>query len=215
MDVQILSKIQTHFASSNSIEYAKGHILALPHQEFEGVYFLREGAVEQYDITPEGNKIVVNIFKPPAFFPMSWAINKTTNTYFFEALTNITVQRASAESTVEFLRTNPDVTFDLLSRVYRGTDALLRRLAVTASGIAANRLIFELIIEAYRFGTQLDNEQRKVVIKQTVLASRSGLARETVSRELRKLETEQVVHQAKDGLVLNMKQLEAKLDIGT
>ncbi len=172
---------------------------------------LLEGIVEQYDITPEGNKVTVNIFKPPAFFPMSWAINKVPNTYFFAALTRVRLKQADADKTVEFLRSSPDVAFDLLSRVYRGTDALLRRVAVATSGAASSRLLLELLIESYRFGTVIDSSTRLVKIQQTDLASRSGLARETVSRELHKMENEKLLLLTKEGMVIDTKLLEKKL----
>ena len=212
MNQPILDKITQFFSSNSTKKYAKGEILTFANQDPEGVSFLLDGVVEQYDITPEGNKITVNIFKPPAFFPMAWAINKTPNAYFYSALTDVQLQQASAEKTVAFLQSNPDVTFDLLSRVYKGTDALLKRLALAASGVASNRLIFELLIEAYRFGVKMDDGKCEIKIKQSSLAARSGLARETVSRELHKLEKKGAISLTKPGIILDIAQLESGLD---
>lgn len=212
MNSDILHKLESYFDGETKV-YTKGKLLTLAGQEPTSISFLVEGIVEQYDITPEGNKIVVNIFKPPAFFPMSWAINKTPNTYFFAALTDVKLKHANADATVAFLKNNPDVTFDLLSRVYRGTDALLKRLVFAARGIASSRLIFELLIEAYRFGSDTSDSKKLIRVRQSSLASRSGLARETVSRELHKLEVEGFIVLTKQGVVLDMSRLERKLDI--
>lgn len=213
MNQTILDKITQFFSTSSIKTYTKGEILTFGDQDPESVSFLLDGIVEQYDITAEGNKITVNIFKPPAFFPMSWAINKTPNTYFYAALTDIHVQQASAEKTVAFLKENSDVTFDLLSRVYKGTDAVLKRLTLAAIGVASSRLVFELLIEAYRFGTDAGEGMRSIKIKQNNLASRSGLARETVSRELHKLEKDGSLTFSKTGIILDIKRLERSLDI--
>jgi CRP/FNR family transcriptional regulator, anaerobic regulatory protein len=212
MNEKILDKLNKHFSGSKTESYSKGKILIFANHEPEGVSFLLDGIIEQYDITPEGNKITVNVFKPPAFFPMSWAINKTPNTYFYATLTDVKLKRAEAEGTVDFLKGNPDVMLDLLSRVYKGTDALLRRLVFAASGIAANRLIFELLIEANRFGVVNSDGTVSVKIKQGVLADRCGLARETISRELHKLETDNIVLRNNKDIQIDIKRMEAKLN---
>lgn len=212
MNQPVFDKITDFFSKSTTKTYSKGEILTFGDQDPEGVSFLLDGVVEQYDLTPEGNKVTVNIYKPPAFFPMSWAINKTPNTYFYAALSDVKVKQASAEKTVVFLKENPDVTFDLLSRVYKGTDALLRRLALATSGVASNRLIFELLMEAYRFGTDTPEGKRTIKVRQNNLASRSGLARETVSRELHKLENDGVLSLSKEGIVLDIEKLESSLN---
>lgn len=212
MNQSVNDKITQFFSTSTTKSYSKGEILTFGDQDPERVSYLLEGIVEQYDLTPEGTKVTVNIYKPPAFFPMSWAINKTPNTYFYAALSDIKLQHADAEKTVAFLKENPDVTFDLLSRVYKGTDALLRRLSLATSGIATNRLIFELLIEAYRFGGEAVEGKRIIKITQNNLASRSGLARETVSRELHKLEKDGLLALTKDGIVLDIEQLESSLN---
>lgn len=212
MNQQIIDKLTKHFSKYGLKKYAKGKLITLANQEPTGISLLVSGLVEQYDITPEGNKLTVNVYKPPAFFPMSWAINKTPNAYFFGALTDVELKQADADETVAFLKANPDVMFDLLSRVYKGTDALLRRLTLTASGIAASRLIFELLIEAYRSGIVNSNGTVLVKVKQSVLAARNGLARETVSRELHKLENENLVLRTKQGIIVKINKLEQRLD---
>ena len=212
MNDTVKLKIEDYFRGKPRRAYAKGEIITHAHQEPSGVAYLEKGTVEQYDITAAGNPITVNIFKPPAFFPMSWAINKTPNGYFFAALTDVVLRYAEPNDTVAFLKDNPDVTFDLLSRVYRGTDALLRRLTVASIGIATSRLVVELLIEGYRFGETLHDGKVRIKVQHSSLASRSGLARERVSRELRKLETDGIVSLARGHIVMNIERLESTLD---
>lgn len=213
MDKIILEKLGRHFASYPTKSFAKGGVLTQAGQTPDGIYLLMEGVVEQYDITPEGNKMTVNVFKPQAFFPMSWAINKKPNAYFYVAHTDVKVKIADADATVEFLKSNPDVMFNLLSRVYKGTDHLLNRLVLATSGLAESRLIFELLIEAYRFGTEQPDGRWLTDVKQQTLAARSGLARETVSRELHKLENEHMISLSKEGIIIDTQQLGKKLNV--
>jgi DNA-binding transcriptional regulator LsrR (DeoR family) len=74
-------------------------------------------------------------------------------------------------------------------------------------------LIFELLIEAHRFGTDLGENKTLIKIRQSDLAARSGLARETVSRELHKLEARRLLGIAKRGIIFKTDELEKALDI--
>ncbi len=211
MQQTVQDKLDTYFGQYKLLAYAKGQVIVSAGDDPAGVMLLLEGIVEQYDITPEGNRVTVNMFKPRAFFPMSWAINRGSNTYFYAAHTDVRLKCADADATVSFLRLNPDVMFDLLSRVYKGTDALLQKLVLATSGIASNRLIFELLIEAYRFGETIDSTRVLIHAKQYSLAARSGLARETVSRELHKLQNDTLILLTRRGIELNIKKLEKQL----
>ncbi len=193
MDDAVSQKVKKFFSAYPLRSFAKGEIICHAEEELSGVFYVLEGRVNQYDISPSGSEVVVNVFKPPAFFPMSWAINKTPNRYFFEAATVVKAHEAPAEDIVRFLKANPDVTFDLLSRVYRGLDGLLRRTSHLMGGDAGTRLLFELLNAAHRFGEL--NEKGEIVIrlKEGDLAKHSGLARETVSRLLQKLKKSELV----------------------
>lgn len=152
-----------------------------------------------------GDELVVNIFKPISFFPMSWAINNTRNMYFFEAVTNAEVWRAPKDKALEFIKTNQDVLYDLLSRVYKGTDGLLTRMTYLMSGNAYARLITEIIIHAKRFGNPLR-------ISEKDLAALAGMTRETVSREMRILKSKGLVTLHKNTITIkNLEKLEEEL----
>ena len=215
LNKDVLEKILNLFRECDEKVYSRGDIITFADQEPDGVYLLLSGTVEQYDVTPEGNKITVNIFKPTAFFPMSWAINRTPNTYFFAALTTVHLKKTTPQRVIDFLQVNPDVTFNLLSRVFSGTDALLRRLALAASGAASHRLIYELLIEARRFSDLSYTKPRErivVHVRHNNLAARTGLARETVSRELHRLEDDGCIELVRQGIALNVPKLEELLD---
>lgn len=189
-----VSQIVSKFFDDYPISYLqKGDVLIRPDEELKKVFYLVEGSIIQYDISPAGNEVVVNAFKPGAFFPMSTAINSTPNYYFFEAATPVKLRSAPINRVVTFLKNNPDILFDLLSRVYKGTDGLQRRMAHLMGGNAQSRLIFELLNAAYRFGEKADNGMR-VPLGEGDLAKRSGLSRETVSRTMKKLKSQDLAY---------------------
>lgn len=211
-DNAVSQKIKHFFSAYPVRSFAKGEIIVHAEEEPRGVLYLLEGRVNQYDIAPSGTEVVVNVFKPPAFFPMSWAINKTPNHYFFEAAAAVKAHEAPAEDTVQFLQGNPDVTLDLLSRVYRGVDGVLRRSTHLMGGDATSRLLFELLNAAYRFGEPNEHGQIVIKLKESDLAKHSGLARETVNRILQKFKAAGLVRiEGGQVIIPSTKELEAAL----
>lgn len=102
--------------------------------------------------------------------------------------------------------------FDLLSRVYRGTDGLLGRMAHLMASSAKRRLMYELLVSARRFGTQAADGSCTVPANEKELGARAGLTRETVSREMAKLKKENLVTvRTKDTVIHNLDALEEKL----
>jgi CRP-like cAMP-binding protein len=202
MDKEVKKTIQDFYETFPLKRLERGEVLIRPDETLKNIFYLVEGTVTQYDISAAGNEVVVNVFKPGAFFPMSMAINKTPNYYFFEASSPATVHVAPARKAVAFIKDNPDVMFDLLSRVYKGSDGLLRRMAHLMGGNARTRLIFEILNAAYRFGERDAEGNMLVPLTENDLAKRSGLSRETISRTMHKLKNDGIVKVQPFGVVI-------------
>jgi CRP-like cAMP-binding protein len=212
MNTTIKETVKLFFDAYPSRQFSKGELVLRPEEKLKDIIYLEEGQIVAYDISVGGNDIVVNAFKPGTFFPLSQAVNDTSNKYFYEAASPVTARIAPAKDVVEFLKNNPDVTFDLLSRVYRGTDGLLRRTAHLMGGSAKSRLIFELLNASARFGIPGHDNSTFIPLTESDLAKRSGLSRETVSRTIRSLKTAGLVQlQARGVVIFNHADLEATL----
>ncbi len=186
MNQVVAQKIENFFSQYQTFHYRKGHILLHAQEDPEYIFRLVKGKVKQYDISYRGDEVLLNIFKPPAFFPMSGAINKGSNRYFFEAGSDIELQAAPVGDTIALLTSNPDVLYDLLGRVYIGVDGLLGRLGHLMSGTARSRVLYEILVECRRFG-ETNGEYIAISLNESDIGARAGLARETVSREMHKL----------------------------
>jgi CRP-like cAMP-binding protein len=171
------------------------------------------GDVRQYDISDEGDKIVLNVFQRPAFIPMPQAINGTLTGHFFETMTDAQMYKAPAKDVVDFLHKDPEVTFDLLKRVFAGTETLLKRMSYAMGGSAQDRIVYELLLDARRFGHKQSDGSTLVTTHVYELAARTGLSRETASRQLSKLRNLGVTNSRKGITLKNLKALEEKLGI--
>lgn len=211
----IQQKVAKFFTAYPLKSFDKRQLMVRAEDALPGVFYIIEGRVSQYDITPSGNEVVVNVFKPGVFFPMSSAMNDTPNHYFFEASTKVVAHLAPAADAVQFLKDNPDVLFDLLARVYRGVDGVLRRMAHLMGGDAKSRLLFELLNASYRFGEVQPDGSTFVVLNEGDVARHSGLARETVNRILQGLKTDGMVQVVRGGMTIkNVDELKDMLGAG-
>lgn len=187
MDNSIAQKVQQHFSTYPKRTYPKGQILVFADEDPEHIFYIVQGKVRQYDVSYRGDEVILTVFGKDAFFPMSWAINHGPNHYFYKTEEETEVHIVPADDALEFVKNNPDVLLDLVSRLYRGMDGLLGRVAHLMAGSARSRLIYELIIESRRFGDDKGSGKFTLQTSEVDLAARAGLSRETVSREIQKL----------------------------
>ena len=192
MDKNVRQKVQDFFSGYPERRYPKGNVIVFADETPESIFFIVSGQVRQYDISYRGDEVTLNIFKNPAFFSVGWAVNDLPNKFAFKAETATVVKLAPVSDVKKFLLDNPDVSVDLLSRLYRGIDGLMGRMSQLMVGTARSRIIYELVIEIERSG-KLVGEETVLNLSETDLASRTALSRETVSREISKLRTEGIL----------------------
>ena len=211
MDTIIKRKIETFFKKYTYQEYKKGQIITRADEPPDGIFYLQKGKVKRYVVSKLGGEIVVSIFKPISFFPMSWAMTESHNNYYYEAMTAVEVWKAPKSHVIDFIKKEKDVLYDLLTRVFIGTEGILYRMIYLMSGTAYSRLVVEIIINARRFG---QSEDKKIVfpITEKDLAAQTGMSRETISREIRNLKKKKLISfEDKTLAVFSMEKLEQEL----
>lgn len=216
MEEQVASKLEEFFTKFKQQSYKKGDILIRAGEEPSGIFYLKEGTVKEYAISIKGDELIINIFRPVSFFPMLWAINNTPNIYYFEAMTDLEVWKAPKTDVIKFIKNEPDVLYNLLSRVFKGLDGMMSRMTYLMAGNAHSRLIAEIIIQAKRFGRHKSAPpfgEVELTISETDLAAQTGMSRETVSREIKILKNKNLVSFSKNILTIqDLNKLEVELE---
>ena len=213
MEQAVNRKIEEFFDRYPDHTVTSGTVLIFADEDPNGVIKIDNGRVIEYDISDEGTRIVLNVFKAPAFLPMSWVVAHEPNIYFYEAHGVCTYRKAPSAEVLDFLKREPDVLLDLLSRLYRGVSGLQRRMIYMASNNAKKRLAYELLITAQRFCERQDNGAYEIPLSELDLAANSGLTRETVNREIAKLKQQNIVIvQNKKIYVVSLAELERHID---
>lgn len=182
--------------------FSKGDKIIEPKKD-QRVFFLILGTVKMFSLSKEQAELTLNIYKPYALFPLSLILNKKRNKYTYQALTEVQGYFAPKKDFERFVRTNPDVLFDLLKRIYLGLDGFFIRLEALLSGDAKLRILTHLIIYARRFGT---NSQNIITFDWHMthheLASQTGLARESVTKQIKKLQDKGLISYSGKKLVI-------------
>ena len=203
MEANVQEKLDKFFEGHKRQSYDAKEILIRADEEPSGVFYLTDGIVRMYAVSSQGEEVVINLFRSVSFFPMAWVLNDSISHYYFEAVTPVTVVKASKEEFLKFLKAEPEVLFDLLKRIYKGLEGYFSRMEYLMSGSAQARLITEILIYAKRFGKQ-EGSKTVVGFKLTEkdLAAQTGIARETVSREIHKLKEKGLIDFDKNTLTV-------------
>lgn len=170
-------------------KYKKGEMLIRADDDPLGIFCLTKGYVRQYTISKTGFELTLHILRPISYFPMVWAVNGTPNVYFFEALTEVEVGRAPRDQVVNFIKDKPTIIFELLSELIEDYAESLTRIEHLVFSDAYRRVISVLLYISKHFGVKTD---KGVMVNhrftQQDIATLVGVARETASNEMVKLE---------------------------
>lgn len=213
MSKQSIGKFDTFYKQFKTRTYKKGETLIRADDDPQGIFCLTKGYIRQYTISATGTELTLHILKPNAYFPMVWAINGTPNVYYFEALTPVEVGRAPRDQVVTFIKDKPDVIFELMSKLLEEYAETLKRVEHLVFSDAYRRVISVLIYIAKHFGQK---DSRGIVVHHKFthqdIATLVGVARETASLEITKLEKKGLIEYVDHSILFNnVKKLEREL----
>lgn len=199
MNDQVKKKLEAFFSKYKLEKHKKGSVILSSTDNPFYVYFISRGHIKQSAVTLDGKEIMMQIYKPYAFFPMISVMNNIPNQYDFEAMDDVEVYKANKEDVIEFLKANSDVLYDLAQRMGKGLHMMLLTVECLMSDTARDRVVKVLNGLAHRFGSKSESKMLiPLPFTHKDLASLTGLTRETVTRELDKLIKEGMVEK-KDG----------------
>lgn len=182
---KVQEKIINFFYRYSSHKYLKNSLIVEGDETPEFIFYIISGRVRMYDISPSGCKLTLNTLSSGSFFSLAWIYDHQNN-YYFETINECEIIKCPIEDVRKFFDKNPDVIEDALKRITGGFDGLFKRLRTHMGGTAEYRIIVELLIEAWRFSKD-EGKTKKIGISINDLTANTGLARETVSREVSKL----------------------------
>ncbi len=208
-----IRKFGTFYNQFKTRSYRKGETLIRADDDPQGIFCLTKGYIRQYTISALGTELTLHILKPTPYFPMVWAVNGTPNVYYFEALTPVEVGRAPRDEVVTFIKDKPEIIFELMSGLLEEYAETLKRVEHLVFSDAYRRVISVLIYIAKHFGSK---NVRGIVVNHRFthqdIATLVGVARETASIEIIKLEKKGLIEYIDHSMLFNnIKKLEREL----
>lgn len=214
VDTATQAKLTKFFADYPLKTYKKKRLIIKDYAPPEGVFYLESGRIRQYTQDRKGNEVTVNIFHGHTIVPMSWVLNDSANEYNYDALVESTLRIAPKDDVVTFLRSDPDLLFELMSSVFSRLDNTYMRIVHLMSSSAYVRILHILLIQAKR-KQQSTGSDRNILLRfmSYDLAAYCGLSKETVSRQFKNLKENNIALVTQHGIEIpSVPRLEAELE---
>ena len=213
MDETTHAQADEQFSRHPLRRFNKGQMLIFANEEPKQIIYLLKGIIRKYEISYKGDEITVELFKSPNILPLSWLLHQTPNRYYYDAATDVQLRFIPPDVALKFIKSSKKILYNLLGSLHRDKDIMLGRMLQLMAGTAKSRLLYELCIECQRFGDKITDTSCEIQINESDLAAQTGLSRETVSREMRKLANMGLVEIKRNCIFINdFNSLYQKLD---
>lgn len=191
---KIKNQLEVFFAQYKELHFKKNETVLRSESIPPGVFYLKKGHVRLYLISEDGVEFTVIIYKAGDIFPLRWAINSSSNIYYFEALSEVEVYNAPKNEFNQYLKKNPDMLLEVTKQILFDYGILIYRMQHIVFGNAYAKVASIILTAAKQFGEK-NGTGISVPIRLThqQIALSAGITRETASIEIKKMEKKGVI----------------------
>lgn len=205
-----LQTLDNFFMQYKPLRFHKRDIVLHADDYSPDVFYIKSGYVRVYRISEYGEELTLSILKPGDLFPILWEVDDAPNPYYMEAVTSVEVWRFPRDQFLNFVKDNPDLFYDLTSKLITRFGGMLSRMEYLITSRAYNKVAATLFTCAKRFGvTKEDQVIVDVPLTHKDIATLVGITRETTCLEMKKLERKGLIsHLGRLLVIKDMKKLE-------
>ncbi|MFH1186560.1 MAG: Crp/Fnr family transcriptional regulator [Candidatus Levyibacteriota bacterium] len=209
MQKKSATDLEVFFSKYKHISYKKRQMIIRAGDNPLGVFFIKKGYARRFTVSREGKELTTSIYKPLDIFSLGWVVNNSQVRYFVESITPVEVYRAPKDEFLHYIINQPGASIKLISRLLNRLDAFSQRMENFVFGGAGERVASILLILTDRFGKQKSNGICiQIPLTHKDIASLLGMARETISTEMKNLEEKKIFsYSNRKILIKNIKQL--------
>lgn len=188
------SIINEFFRTGQPTYVRKGDLIIGIDPEPKGVYFVDTGFVKAYSITDSGEEFLHIIYQHGEIFPFIWAYRRKNPDLYYEALNQTLLWSVTREQFTQFVKSNSNGGYELARQMAQQLQVINDRLDNLEYKKSSERIAYRLLFLAGRFGKkQNHNVMIDAPITHDLIARSVNLTRESVSRELEKLERANII----------------------
>lgn len=185
------------YESFPSRKLNRGDVLHSAGEIPEYLFYLQSGHVRRFINSLEGRELTIHIFDSGAIFPLSWGINDDIPDFSLVALTDCKVNLVPREDFLKFIMDNPYELLEITKRMTHGVEGLAKRVEILSLEKANTRVSSTISYLAKHFGQKLPFTHEDI-------AALTGLSRERVSIELKKLKDNNDISYKRGEIVMNI-----------
>jgi CRP-like cAMP-binding protein len=212
--VQKADSIRRLFQNGQKITDGKGEVILGNDGSPDGIYFIDSGFIKVYSISDSGDEYLHMIYGQGELFPLVWAfLDMEPESLFYESISNVVLWRLAKQRLTKLARTDIDLNYALSLQLARELQVYIDRIDNLEYKKAGERVAYRLLALAGRFGIKLDGTIAiEAPVTHELLANSINLARESVSREIEKLEKQNIINRKGHQIsILDVKGLADKL----
>jgi CRP/FNR family transcriptional regulator, cyclic AMP receptor protein len=210
MNEKTRKQLISFFKKYNLIKYKKGQILFRPGENIPGIAFTKSGYVRVYTIAKDGREITFPMLTPLFFCSLVNALTKRENKYYFEAISPVEMWVAPTNDLLDYAKKDADL-YDKLTRSmiidFMDLTNNIQQLIFGDAYVKIANLIYTI---ADKFGENKNKDETIITFNtpHRMLASMTGLTRETVTLQILKLQKEGFIYNKGRHIVIrNMNKL--------
>lgn len=193
MEANLKKSLEDYFTKHKLVKYKKGEIIWKPGDKLSNVGYIKSGFVRMYIVNENGQEVTIQFFKPILYFSVIYAYTNSENRYYYEAITPTEVYLAPAAETLEFFKNNNPVIVGLMKNIMTAFLDLIDQFSFLLSGNAYNRVAGMVMALAERAEEGPNYSKIDFGITHKLIASLTGLTRETVTLQMIRLEEEGII----------------------
>lgn len=191
--------------------YKKGEPIFSLGESLDSIIIINEGSAKAYKYTPEGREQILYLFSEGDFFGEQYLLTKRKAAYTVEALEGVNLCMLSREHFQKLLLQYPNMGVKIIeelgNRMFR-LEHFMQSMGVRNVDLRINSLLIDY---CDKYGKQVkEGILIRLPLSREGMANYLGVARETVSRKLSQLESDNIIRAItnKSLLVLNKGALE-------
>lgn len=202
--IERTENIRKLFRRGQTLTFQKGAVIVGNNTSPKGVYYITGGYLKVYSISDAGDEYLHIILGKGEIFPMTYAyLGRNPESLYFEAISECALQRISKDWFNWFLHADNELSFAMGQQLALQFQAYSDRLDNLEYKKASERIAYRLLFLAARFGREVDaGIMIEAPVTHDTFAHSINLARETVSRELERLERDKVIGRIKNHFVI-------------
>ena len=203
MDFNLKNKLEDFFSQYKLVKYKKGEIILRPGEKPNYVSFIKSGYVRVYTLSENGQEVTMQFFKPTLYFTMIYALTDIENRFYFEAITPVEMYVAPLKDVMAYMGREKEVEREVMHSIMMAFIDLVEQLGFLLSGSAYNKVASMVSSLTNRTEKELSNYSRiDFAVTHKMIASLTGLTRETVTLQMLRLEKEKIIDNSKRKIVV-------------